>query len=309
MKLLVNVNQRASIAAGIDAPHSTQVVDIQLRDIPDDIRRWFADSYDLRSGAVLGRCSDGSAVELPGIMLPVDTQKIIVALRMIIKMVEGQDAIIGIIKRAGVQCSGTIKKYNSADELPKPMSWDAANGPCTDSSWHTISSPVHLGEWLVVFEAKHQCQGATIRTRHVAPAKGNRPHGGDIPVCLCKCLAEGLSLSVQDIWDLTPAQAKLRVCSNKCLEAFHLVCKGEMSEEWILQGTKMYYFEKQPRDGSLQAAYSRGFDPLPLLRRLSLACHGRWYFTAEAPARSETVWALEVKGGWVVQDRTGAPEN
>jgi len=52
MKLLVNIDQKGSIRAGYDAPHSTQITEIQIADLPEDLRPWFADNYNLKSGEV-----------------------------------------------------------------------------------------------------------------------------------------------------------------------------------------------------------------------------------------------------------------
>lgn len=51
MKVLVNIDQRAAIAEGIDAPHSTQTIDVDPALIPADLRPLFAEFYDIKAGS------------------------------------------------------------------------------------------------------------------------------------------------------------------------------------------------------------------------------------------------------------------
>lgn len=50
MKLVIPVDQKASIAAGFEAPHSTEVFNIPAENIPQHIRQYIADRYDPASG-------------------------------------------------------------------------------------------------------------------------------------------------------------------------------------------------------------------------------------------------------------------
>lgn len=52
MKLLVNIDQKASVAAGYDAPHSTEVIDIPAANMPEDLRAEIAKVWDPSNGQV-----------------------------------------------------------------------------------------------------------------------------------------------------------------------------------------------------------------------------------------------------------------
>ncbi len=50
MKLVIPINQKASIAAGYDAPNSTEVFELPAQSIPEDIRATVAGSYNPATG-------------------------------------------------------------------------------------------------------------------------------------------------------------------------------------------------------------------------------------------------------------------
>lgn len=53
MKLLVNIDQKGAIAAGVNAPNSTEVFELDPAQITDaDLRKWIAENIDLRTGEV-----------------------------------------------------------------------------------------------------------------------------------------------------------------------------------------------------------------------------------------------------------------
>lgn len=52
MKVLVNIDQRGALAAGIDAPHSTQTIELDPALIPEDVRGIFSEQYDFKTGDV-----------------------------------------------------------------------------------------------------------------------------------------------------------------------------------------------------------------------------------------------------------------
>ena len=52
MRVLVNINQKAAIAAGINAPRSTETIEVDPAEIPEECRALFADWYNLNTGRV-----------------------------------------------------------------------------------------------------------------------------------------------------------------------------------------------------------------------------------------------------------------
>ena len=83
MKLLVNVNQKESIRAGQDAPHSTFTYDINPSDLPEELRKWVADYWDPATGKVRAQVlRNGSRYgEEPTIILPATKEALIAALQ------------------------------------------------------------------------------------------------------------------------------------------------------------------------------------------------------------------------------------
>lgn len=82
MKILTRVNQRASVAAGQDAPHSTYIYDIQPDQLPEDLRKWVADCWKPSTGEISATVHrDGSTYsETPEITLPATWDELIRAL-------------------------------------------------------------------------------------------------------------------------------------------------------------------------------------------------------------------------------------
>ncbi|HTA46376.1 MAG TPA: hypothetical protein VK789_28230 [Bryobacteraceae bacterium] len=68
MKLLINIDQRASLAAGYEAPTSTAIVDIPIKAFPDTMRAAIASNYDPRTKRLIfpfGDEAGGKEVTLP----------------------------------------------------------------------------------------------------------------------------------------------------------------------------------------------------------------------------------------------------
>jgi hypothetical protein len=71
MRLFIPIDQRASIAAGLEAPHSTRIVDVPVERIPAPIRSYIAQTYDLPSGELAPRTVPyGIEVETPRMPMP-----------------------------------------------------------------------------------------------------------------------------------------------------------------------------------------------------------------------------------------------
>ena len=89
MKLLVNIDQKGSIRAGYDAPNSTEMTEIQVSQIPEDLRSWFSDSYDIKTGEVKVSARRGAGWSSANgdwdgrliLTQPVTTERIVDALR------------------------------------------------------------------------------------------------------------------------------------------------------------------------------------------------------------------------------------
>jgi hypothetical protein len=223
--------------------------------------------------------------------------------------------------RAGLTTPKNIKEYVTADLLPAEYHYDAAHGQdCVDSYTHDIGAPEHLGDFMVVRETEHWCQGSTKRTFHIAPAATHRPNGGEIPLVLCKILREAFcSHTPEQVWAMTPGQAKTAVrgswtAANTVAQA---VMNGEIGEEWVPEGSTggaggMWLYE------ALRASYKRNVNPLPLVRRMFPGCS--WEFTREACERAargmypiyetgDIVFSCEVQGGYVKATLTGERTN
>jgi hypothetical protein len=70
MKLWIPIDQRASIVAGYEAPHSTRIVDVPVERIPAPIRAYIAPLYDPASGELSDKTPDGVRIEMPQMMMP-----------------------------------------------------------------------------------------------------------------------------------------------------------------------------------------------------------------------------------------------
>ena len=76
MKLLVPIDQRASIAAGHEAPHSTRTIDVPVQQIPQKIRAYIAQIYDPGSGMLENTTVPLSIqVENPKATMPLTVEK------------------------------------------------------------------------------------------------------------------------------------------------------------------------------------------------------------------------------------------
>ena len=77
MKLLVPINQRGSIAAGTEAPHSTEVYDFPVEQIPAEIRPLIAEQYDPVTGTLADKTPQGKHVTgVPRVIRPVTDEKV-----------------------------------------------------------------------------------------------------------------------------------------------------------------------------------------------------------------------------------------
>lgn len=226
--------------------------------------------------------------------------------------------------RAGLTLPKNVVEYAVATLLPAEYHYDAAHGqPCTDSYTHDIGAPEHLGDFVIVRETEHWCQGGTKRTIHVAPASSHRPHGGDIPIVLCDILRRSFtSHTPEQIWCMAPGHAQDAVKSSWVTTNIvaKAVMEGELKESWIPEGSKSWAGGMWLRE-ALQASFSRKVNPLPLVRRLFPNC--RWEYVYESVERvdrgmysvyepEDVVFACQVKKkGWVkgvlVGERTNAP--
>lgn len=89
MKLLINIDQKGSIAAGLEAPHSTETFELPIADVPESLRKWLSDNYNLKSGEVKasaqrnpsGWCSDyGDWSESLTLSHPLTVPRVVAAL-------------------------------------------------------------------------------------------------------------------------------------------------------------------------------------------------------------------------------------
>jgi hypothetical protein len=70
MKLLFNIDQIASLTAGLDAPHSTMSLDISPASIPADIRALVMSCYDIASGKIEYKINNENVRERGYVSLP-----------------------------------------------------------------------------------------------------------------------------------------------------------------------------------------------------------------------------------------------
>ncbi len=221
--------------------------------------------------------------------------------------------------RVGLNPETPIKEYASADLLPAEHHYDAMHGqPCVDSYTHDIGKPEHLGDFMVVRETEHKCQGKTFTVYHVAPAVVHKPSGGEIPTVLCRILHKTFcSHTPEQVWAMTPEQAKesVRQSWTTANTVAQNVMSGQLGEEWLPEGSHggaghMWLHEV------LKASYQRDVNPLPIVRRLFPNCS--WEFSRESVKTrwsscvcepGDVAFACEVKGGWVKAILTGERTN
>ena len=55
MKILIQIDQKSSLAAGFDAPHSTEVFNLDPGRVPEELRGWLSECYDLRTGEIYSK--------------------------------------------------------------------------------------------------------------------------------------------------------------------------------------------------------------------------------------------------------------
>lgn len=83
MKLLIPIDQRASIAAGYDAPNSTELVEIPAHDIPERIRQILGAGWDPATGKItIWRNGLGHA--FPALAAPITPERIFAAIDAVI---------------------------------------------------------------------------------------------------------------------------------------------------------------------------------------------------------------------------------
>ncbi len=230
--------------------------------------------------------------------------------------------IIETLARAGLVIENMIvREYDNVDSLPKEYNYDAARGDCVDSYKHSVGTREHFGDFIVVREKKHWCQGSTEHTFHVAKAAWHRPSGGEIPISLCKIFRTAFrSHTPEEVWTMTPEQGRSAVCiswstANMVARA---IMNGEITEEWLPEGSTGGAGEMWLND-AIRVAYSRNTNPLPLLRRMFPKCS--WEFSREKVVLAEkrgmcpiyetgdVVFVCEVKGGFVKATFTGESDN
>ena len=212
------------------------------------------------------------------------------------------------LSRAGLNVEHIVKEYSDQSFLPGEYSYDAmGEESCVDSYEHGICAPEHLGDFVIAREVEHKCMGGTTWTFHMAPASVSRPHGGEIPIILCRILRQGHGgFAPQAVWDMTSEEAKKAVkgswlMANSVAEA---IMMGQLDEEWLPEGSEggagHMWLHK-----ALEVAYIRDASPLPLVRRMFPQCS--WEFTENhcLPNWSgfchtgDIAWTCQVKGGWV----------
>jgi hypothetical protein len=228
------------------------------------------------------------------------------------------------LARAGIVVGPktVMKEYAESVQLPSEYHYDFADGrgPCTDSYSHDVSAPEHFGAFIVVRETEHFCLGGTKGTIHVAPAASDNPHGGDIPVLLCRILRTTFGgHTPTQVWAMNSEQAKSKVrgswvTANTVAQA---VMKGELEEQWLPEGSQGGAGGMWLRE-ALQAAYQRGVNPLPMVRQMFANCSWEW---SQKPCSrtdrgiypvyetGDVVFASSVKGGWVKATLTGERTN
>jgi hypothetical protein len=86
MKLLVNINQKASIVAGYDATNSTEVIEIAAADIPQDLRAEVAEMWDAATGKINPSIGYTTYSEIPTLTLamPITRDAVIERLQAIV---------------------------------------------------------------------------------------------------------------------------------------------------------------------------------------------------------------------------------
>lgn len=78
MKLLLHIDQTASIRRGADAPHSTETFELDPNVLPQDLRDFFADHLDLKTGDI--HASIGGYIKYLTLVRPVTVESVIAAL-------------------------------------------------------------------------------------------------------------------------------------------------------------------------------------------------------------------------------------
>lgn len=106
MKVLINIDQTASLIAGIDAPSSTAIVEIAAAAIPDAIRPVVMPHYDLATGKFSARALDQSvfarvgwgasvpAVTFPSLLANAGEAEVITAITAFAEQLDARDAAI-----------------------------------------------------------------------------------------------------------------------------------------------------------------------------------------------------------------------
>ncbi len=85
MKLLIPIDQKASIAAGFDAPSSTETFELPAANIPEDIRGYIAEQYDPTIGKLIDSPSRSyrtlDRVRIAGMIQPLTSERVVEWLR------------------------------------------------------------------------------------------------------------------------------------------------------------------------------------------------------------------------------------
>jgi hypothetical protein len=99
MKLMLNINQRKSLALGHDAPHSTEVLEFDPAQLPEDVRVFLAAGYSPHNSQwrMQRQWTDGyCTADLPAVTVPVTVDSIIGAVREMQEYIRAQDAALAV---------------------------------------------------------------------------------------------------------------------------------------------------------------------------------------------------------------------
>jgi hypothetical protein len=99
MKLMLNINQRKSLALGHDAPHSTEVVEFDPAQLPEDVRVFLAAGYSPHNSQwrMQRQWTNGFySADLPAVTAPVTVDSIIGAVREMQEYIRAQDAALAV---------------------------------------------------------------------------------------------------------------------------------------------------------------------------------------------------------------------
>lgn len=128
MKVLINIDQTASLIAGIDAPNSTAIVEIAAAAIPDAIRHVVMPHYDIATGKFSARALDQSvfarigwgatsipAVTFPSLLANAGEQEVIAAITAFAEQLAVRDATVDQLAAVKIAADEAKAQKEKAD--------------------------------------------------------------------------------------------------------------------------------------------------------------------------------------------------